>query len=938
MGLTNTLKKQIDLPVWEWTRFAPVVSSAISCSCTPDNSNFNPGQHGRYIYYLISAISFWRYDTWTDTYLQLASPPIAPVIWSRMRFAGSLGVEGFALAGGSNNITLPAYFGKAVKGFDIKIVAGTGDGQRRTITDVADPVPLDSGVPTAVNNVLGAITITDTLKAWTVNQWVGYQVRIIAGTGVGQVRKIIGNTATVLTLGDSTVSAHELYHYNPAIFAPAIIATAGSQSIYQIESSVVTVDTAWAVQPDTTSRFRICSGAILLASSAAATPFYTLQQYDIATDTWYIRSASTNLIPAVGTDGTLERFTENATIWDKGKATDGTTTSLIDTTKSWVTDQWIGYYVRVFTGTAENQLKLITGNTPTTLSFSTGTAPDSTSRYHIEGFEAGQATSGSSSTIVDTTKTWAVNRWKNYMVKVLSGTGKGQEIPILSNTSNTLTLVRASSFTFDSTTFYEIIGDTDKMLLLLGGQSTPVFHNMEDDMGTLGRWQDSGVARQGAAQVGNGKAIALASVSGGGATVTVTTSLPHNFKAGQSVVISGCLTTPAYNGTYTIASVTSPTVFTYTSATTGSATFTGHSTTTLTDSTKNWTVNQWAGYMVYITTAAVTAASGLAAQQCVQIVSNTATTLTFVTGSAPTNGVSRYIIAQRNIIGTLAHGLATGAGQLTTALQDTNISTFSGTGSVTGNVLTITATSAGYLTIGSVVAGTNVTTGSTIIAYGPNTYGGVGTYVLSLSSSAGSTTITSAGWAVNWFAGRRLKMIGGTGQGIEVAITSNTVNTLTFGVTTAPVTLVTSYAIVQPGLKGTGIEMNWFFGTSDITMRGKYVSVPKGGALSGFDRLDITSDNWDLMATAPQAETLSSGSMYAYDGQDRLYFTKDVTQRMYYLDLVTNQIHGAGIYPYAVGTVIIGNRMEIFKTEDNLKYLWLNRHSFTECFRQLLFY
>jgi hypothetical protein len=30
--------------------------------------------------------------------------------------------------------------------------------------------------------------------------------------------------------------------------------------------------------------------------------------------------------------------------------------------------------------------------------------------------------------------------------------------------------------------------------------------------------------------------------------------------------------------------------------------------------------------------------------------------------------------------------------------------------------------------------------------------------------------------------------------------------------------------------------------------------------------------------------------------------------------------------------------MEIFETKDGLKYLWLNRASFTECFRCLLFW
>jgi hypothetical protein len=50
------------------------------------------------------------------------------------------------------------------------------------------------------------------------------------------------------------------------------------------------------------------------------------------------------------------------------------------------------------------------------------------------------------------------------------------------------------------------------------------------------------------------------------------------------------------------------------------------------------------------------------------------------------------------------------------------------------------------------------------------------------------------------------------------------------------------------------------------------------------------------------------------------------------------QIHPAGMYPYTAGTAIVGNRFEIFATVDGLKYLWMNRHSNVECFRQLLFY
>lgn len=42
--------------------------------------------------------------------------------------------------------------------------------------------------------------LTDATKAWTTNEWVGFYVRIVSGTGTGQVRVVISNTTTALTL------------------------------------------------------------------------------------------------------------------------------------------------------------------------------------------------------------------------------------------------------------------------------------------------------------------------------------------------------------------------------------------------------------------------------------------------------------------------------------------------------------------------------------------------------------------------------------------------------------------------------------------------------------------------------------------------------------------------------------------------------------------
>lgn len=871
----NTLTNAVDLPTWEWTRFAPAVSSAVSSSCSADNGNFLSTEHGRYIYYLISSTQFVRYDTVTDMYQQLSSPAVAPATFSAMKLAGALGPEGNVLSATSTTLQIPAITQQALKGYDVVIVSGTGAGQRRTITAVAEPVVHDTGFVSGVNNNFGGMTLTDGLKTWTGNQYAGYTVRISNTTGLsaGQIRRILSNTSTILTISDTT-QMNKPWH-NPGIWAPAPTTTAGQQTVYSIESQVVTVDSAWATTPDSTSVFRIQSGMILAASSAAAAPFYTLQAYDILTDTWYILPAYTNMLAAAGTDFSLERTTENSSIWERGVATSGTTTTLVDAAHGvdfpeWRTNQWAGYWVFIFSGTGAGQIRQISSNTATTLTWITAaTAPASGSRYLILGFDAGTATSGASTTLTDSSKSWAVNRWANYAVRILHGTGRGQVRAIASNTSTALTIVGAWDTNPDSTSIYAIQGDSEKLYMVVGGIGAIGIHNMDSQVATWGRQQDWGIARNASASVAGHQPIAISTLANATTTATVTTAHPHQFRVGDLVTVRGA-TDANFNVTnVAIATVPSSTTFTYTMAGTPAATtITGsQSTTTLTDLTKNWTTNQWAGFTVYMNTAAITATSGLAAGQMVRITSNTATTLTFVAAvTAPTNGVTRYSICPSSAIGAIETGVATGT-QSTTTIQD-----------------------------------------------------------------------TTKNWVANIYAGRRVRIITSTGGPAEVVITSNTSNTLTVSTITAPTTLVTGYVILEQSIHSTGTNANWAFGTTDAGYRGRYMFISRGGGLYGFARLDLTTDRIVYINTAPLTETLTTGSMTAYDGMDRIYFHKDATQRVYSLDVVTGKVNGASMYPYAAPTAIIGNRMEIFTTKDGLKYLWLNRASFAECFRCLLFW
>jgi hypothetical protein len=870
---SNTLTKQVDLPVWEQLRFQPAISSAISSSCSADNGNFMPEEHGRYIYYLISASLFVKYDTWTDVSIPVAIPPVAPVNFSGMKYSGALGIDGSVIAASANTLTIPSITMQSLKGYDVEIISGTGAGQRRTIIGAAEPVIADSGIVTAVNNVVGALNVTDTLKSFAVNQYAGYTLRITGNTGVSQIRRILSNTASQIVLGDTT-QMNETWN-NPAIFSPAINATAGSQAAYAIESQVVTLDSDWGVTPDATSVFRVQSGLVILVSNNTSAPFFTMQVYDQISDTWYIMPAMQNIFSAAGNDISIERTTENSSIWERGIATGGSTTTLIDASHgvdvaNWKTNQWKDYWVYIYSGNGAGQIRQIASNTANTLTWATaGTAPTATSRYFIIGFDAGTATSGATSTITDSTKSWQVNRWRNYVVRILAGTGAGQFKPIASNTSTALTIIGSWATNPDNTSVFAIQGDPNKLYLQLGGVNALAIHNIDSQVPTFGRQQDFGIARNAAATVAGHEPVAITSFANTGTTATPTTAHPHQYKVGQLVTVRGA-TDANFNVTnVVIATVPSATTFTYVMAGTPASTtiVSSQSTTVLVDATKNWGVNQWQGQTIYMYTGAITAASGVAPGQAFRIASNTATTLTFVAvGAAPTNGISRYAISTSSAIGAAEFGVATGT-QSATTLQD-----------------------------------------------------------------------TTKTWAVNIWAGKRLRILTTTGFSQEVSITSNTSNTLTFPSITAPTTLVTGYVILEQAVKSVGTNLNWAFGTSDLATRGKYLFVVRGGGAIGFDRFDLTTDRCNQIFTSPLTETLSTGTMTAYDGMDNIFFHKDATQRVMSLNVVTGRLNGASVYPYAAPIAALGNRMEIFTTKDGLKYLWLNRASFQECFRCLIFW
>ena len=147
-------------------------------------------------------------------------------------------------------------------------------------------------------------------------------------------------------------------------------------------------------------------------------------------------------------------------------------------------------------------LRKITANTATQLTWvgSTTTAPDATTKYRVEGFDAGIATAGTTSTTLEDTNavaaSWTTDRWVGYRVVIVSGTGVGQERKILSNTATVLTLFTGTPWdvTPDTTSGYIIIGNHDKVYMMFGGQSAMLGHTIDADMAANGRTFDFGGA------------------------------------------------------------------------------------------------------------------------------------------------------------------------------------------------------------------------------------------------------------------------------------------------------------------------------------------------------------------------------------------------------------------------------------------------------------
>ena len=163
------------------------------------------------------------------------------------------------------------------------------------------------------------------------------------------------------------------------------------------------------------------------------------------------------------------------------------------------------------------------------------------------------------------------------------------------------------------------------------------------------------------------------------------------------------------------------------------------------------------------------------------------------TGSSPTAVTGNNTTAPSNI-GVIAMGGYDGArwGSETSlglplamaaqAVENWSSETAVFTGSISTTTLTVTGVTSGTISPGMLLTGTGIANGTTITAYGNNTFGGTGTYTVSFSQTVASTTITGVGTSA---AGGRILF---TQQPLGVKLSSQSRLTNILTTQTAPTT------------------------------------------------------------------------------------------------------------------------------------------------------
>ena len=336
MAVINNNKYMLDRPMWEQLSFAPVTGVAGSCNCD-DNRRFI------YNYFQTSttAAQFWRYDTWSDCWQQLATPATQTGTVGSIRYVESVGGQ----FGGTTYGSVWLLIGNGTVAYFYKYDIATNSWSAMSIASVPANIGTDFSIvfpePQLNNNSIGyhsGITRTITTSGAVATGATSIAVSALPQALASGTRLRFGSFNVTLTAnanaGDTTLSVVSLpYAVNAGtllethrgeLVTVKTTASAGDTSInvypirrYLVSGSVFTVEryvvlTAAAAANATSITVAACSFSL---ESGASAYYYdhmylvgnnatVMYRYSVSGNAWATTNASGVAIPAVtGTVG-----------------------------------------------------------------------------------------------------------------------------------------------------------------------------------------------------------------------------------------------------------------------------------------------------------------------------------------------------------------------------------------------------------------------------------------------------------------------------------------------------------------------------------------------------------------------------------------------------------------------------------------------------------
>lgn len=331
MAVLNNNKYMLDRPMWEQVSFAPATGVAGSCNCD-DNRRFI------YTYFQTAATTaqFWRYDTWADSWQQLATPATQTGSVGAIRYVESVGGQ----FGGTTYGSVWLLIGNGTTAYFYKYDIATNAWTAMSIANVPATIGTDFAItypePQLNNNTggyhsgvlqtittsaavaLGATTISVSalsiaLAAGTRLRFESFSVTLTSAVSAGATSLPV----SALAYGIKAGTLLETFRGGLVTVSADAAAGATSISVYPIRralpnASVFTVEryvvlTAAAAASATSITISACQYTI---QSGAAALYYdhmymvgnnatVMYRYQVGTNAWATTNAAAVAIPAV---------------------------------------------------------------------------------------------------------------------------------------------------------------------------------------------------------------------------------------------------------------------------------------------------------------------------------------------------------------------------------------------------------------------------------------------------------------------------------------------------------------------------------------------------------------------------------------------------------------------------------------------------------------